>query len=72
MICKAGMASDTLARKAQRILTARGYPCELFRSTGKEGCGFGLAVAGSCERVEAILRKEGIPLRSLQSDGMGG
>ncbi len=71
MICKAGMASDTLARKAQRILTARGYPCELFRSTGKDGCGFGLTIAGSCDQIQAVLQREKIPFRSLKSEGDG-
>lgn len=68
MVCKAGMASDTLARKAQHILTAKGYPCELIRSTGRDGCGFGLLVVGSCEQVQALLQQEGIPFRSLRNE----
>ncbi len=68
MICKAGMASDTLARKAQRVLAAKGYPSSLIRSTGKDGCGFALMVDADCEQVQRLLQQEGIPFRSLRNE----
>lgn len=58
------LPSETYARKAQRILTARGYNCELIRLTSPhEGCHYGLNVMGKAEDIQAILRQAGIPVR---------
>ncbi|MBR1527979.1 MAG: hypothetical protein IJ642_01605 [Oscillospiraceae bacterium] len=64
MINTAILQSETLARKAQRILTANGYPSELVRFTSpKEGCRFGLKIIGKSEEIQDILRKADIPVR---------
>ncbi len=70
MICRAVMPSDTLARKAQRILTAKGYASELVRNNmqDSEGCGFGLKVAADCAEVKALLQQEGIPVRGVRNE----
>lgn len=70
MVCRAGLASDTLTRKAQRILTANGYHSEIIRSTKMqaEGCGFGLRIIGDCAEIRALLRQEGIEVRSMKTE----
>lgn len=74
MICRAVMPSDTLARKAQRMLTAKGYACELVRNNLQEGegCGFGLKIAGDCDEIRMLLRREGIPVRGMRNERDGG
>ena len=63
------LPSETYARKAQRILTANGYPSELIRFTvPKEGCSFGLTVIGKPEEIKEILKKAGIPARSFRKE----
>ncbi|MBR4101428.1 MAG: hypothetical protein IKK51_06090 [Oscillospiraceae bacterium] len=71
MICRAVMPSDTLARKAQRILTANDFSAEIIRSTSKEGCGFGLRIVGNCAAAQALLEREGIPVRSMRIERGG-
>ena len=70
MICRVGLSSDTMTRKAQRILTANGYHCEIFRSTktSAEGCGFGLRVMGDCEAAKALLQRDGFEIRSTRTE----
>ena len=69
MINTAILPSETYARKAQRTLTANGYPCELIRFTvPREGCSFGLKVVGKPEEIQEILRNAGIPLRSFRNE----
>jgi hypothetical protein len=66
MLCKAVLPSETLAHKAQRILAAHGYPCEIIRSTSrKEGCGYGLRIAGDCEAAHSLLIREGVPVKLM-------
>ncbi len=64
------MPSDTLARKAQRLLAARGYASEVVRNNPREGegCGFGLKIAGDCDEILALLRREGIPVRGVRNE----
>lgn len=72
MICRAVLPSETYTYKAQRILSANGYPSEIIRNTSlKEGCGFGLRVAGNCEHVHALLLREGIPVQSVRIESGG-
>ena len=72
MLCKAVLLSDTFTRKAQKILAANGYPSEIIRSTSlREGCGFGLRVAGNCEQIHALLNIEGIPVQSVRIESGG-
>ena len=72
MLCKAVLPSETLAHKAQKILTAYGYPCEMIRSTSrKEGCGFGLRIAGDCEAAHTLLIREGVPVKLMTPERGG-
>ncbi len=69
MMNTAILPSETLARKAQRILTANGYPSELVRFTNpKEGCRFGLKIIGKAEEIQEILRKAGIPVKAFGNE----
>jgi len=64
MINTAILQSETLARKAQRILTANGYPSELVRFTSpREGCRFGLRIVGKPDEIQEILQKADIPVK---------
>jgi hypothetical protein len=66
MLCKAVLPSETLAHKAQRILTAHGYSCEIIRSTSrKEGCGYGLRISGDCNAAHTLLLREGVPVKLM-------
>lgn len=72
MICTAVLPSETFAHKAQRILTANGYPSELIRSSSlKEGCAFGVKIVGRPEDIQEVLENAHIPVRSLQSERDG-
>lgn len=72
MICRAVMPSDTLARKAQRLLTANGYSAEVVRNSGsKDGCGFSLRIYGNCSAAQALLEREGITVRSMRIERDG-
>ncbi len=69
MINTAILPSETYARKAQRILTANGYPSELVRFTSpREGCRFGLRIVGKPEEIQDILRNAGIPVRTFGNE----
>ncbi|MBQ2265111.1 MAG: DUF3343 domain-containing protein [Oscillospiraceae bacterium] len=72
MICRAVMPSDTLARKAHRLLRARGFSAEIVRSSGtKEGCGFALRIMGDCNAARDLLERAGIPVRSMRNERDG-
>ncbi len=69
MMNTAILPSETYARKAQRILTANGYPSELVRFTSpREGCRFGLRVVGKPEEIQDILRNAGIPVKAFGNE----
>ena len=57
------MPSYTYALKARRLLSARGYPCEIKRNEkpGSEGCSWLIAASGECRAVLELLRSAGIP-----------
>lgn len=65
------MPSDTLARKAQRILAANQISAEIVRSTGKDGCSFGLRIFGNCTAAQVLLERAGIPVRNLRIERDG-
>ncbi len=71
MICRAVMPSDTLARKARRLLIANGFSAEVVRHVGKEGCGFSLRIAGDCSAAKELLEREGITVRSMRRERDG-
>lgn len=72
MICRVVIPSDTLARKAQRILNANGYSAEVVRSSGsKDGCGFALRIRGNCDAARMLLEREGITIRSVRIERDG-
>lgn len=70
MICRVGLTSDTMVRKAQKLLTINGYRCEVIRLTGRsaEGCTFGLRVFGNCEEASSLLKQAGMDVRSLRTE----
>lgn len=69
MLCKAVLLSETMAHKAQRVLAANGYPCEIVRSTDKKaGCGYGVRISGNCEAAHALLLREGIPVKLMRTE----
>ncbi|MGN1036446.1 MAG: putative Se/S carrier-like protein, partial [Ruminococcus sp.] len=53
MLCSADMPSYTFAMKAQKILKARGYLCEIKRNTSsaESGCGYYISVSGNCSEI---------------------
>ena len=72
MLCRAVLPSETIAHKAQRILAANGYPCEIVRNTDKrEGCGYGVRISGNCEAAHALLLREGIPVKLMRNERGG-
>ncbi|MDE6730737.1 MAG: hypothetical protein K2J71_08185 [Oscillospiraceae bacterium] len=69
MICMAVLPSDTFAHKAQRILTANGYSCEMIRTTSpQDGCIFGIRIHGDPEQIRALLKRGNIPVKSIQTE----
>lgn len=67
--CIAAMPSYTFALKAQKLLRARGYPCEIKRSEpgSRGGCGYSLKISGDCRAAAEVLKRYSIPF-----SGMGG
>lgn len=68
MICRADMPSDTMARKAQKLLAARGIRSEIIRTRSLGGCTFGLRITGSCEDAARLLRQGGVEIRSMEAE----
>ena len=72
MLCKAVLPSETLAHKAQKLLSAYGYPCEIVRDTSRrEGCGYALRISGNCEAAHALLLRQGIPVKLMRIERGG-
>lgn len=72
MLCRAILPSETYAHKAQRLLAAHGYSCEIVRNTDrKAGCAYALRIAGNCEAAHALLLREGIPVRLMKTERGG-
>ncbi len=73
MTCRIVIPSDTLARKAQRILTANGYSSEIIRNTSqKDGCGFAVRIRGDCNAAVRLIEQNGITVRSMRIERDGG
>ena len=70
MLCNADMPSYTFAMKAQKLLGARGYFCEIKRlpSTSDSGCGYYISVSGDCSQIENILKKYSVPFENLRKE----
>lgn len=72
MLCRAVLPSETIAHKAQKILSANGYPCEIVRTIDqKSGCGYAVRVSGNCEAAHALLLREGIPVKLMRNERGG-
>lgn len=63
--------SETYTRKAQRILTSRGYTSEMIRITNREGCHFALRIVGKPEEIRAILAEHRIPVSDFRNERDG-
>ncbi|MBR4626255.1 MAG: DUF3343 domain-containing protein [Ruminococcus sp.] len=60
--CTVDMPSYTYAVKAERLLKARGYPCDIKRNSGTEkGCGFSLVIRSGCREALMTLDRYSIP-----------
>lgn len=61
--CIAAMPSYTYVLKGEKLLKARGYPCEIRRNeiTSKDGCGYSLHIFSDCHKAAAILEKYSVP-----------
>lgn len=68
-LCAADMPSYTFAIKAQKILKARGYFCEIKRkSDSSEGCGYYLSFSGDCGEVKRLLERYSLPFERLRDE----
>lgn len=66
------LPSETYTRKAQRILTAKGYTCEVIRITNPgDGCTFGLKTADRQAEIQSLLYQTGIPVRGFRNERDG-
>lgn len=63
--------SETYTRKAQKILTAHGYTCEVVRITTRAGCHFGLRIVGKPEEIQSILAEFRIPVSEFRNERDG-
>ncbi len=71
-VCTAAMPSYTYAMKAQKLLTARGFYCEVRRNekNSRAGCGYSLFINGGCSAAAEILDKYSVPYTSLYDGGV--
>ncbi len=63
MNCTFVLSSVTYAMKASKLLAYEGIPSSPVKTPEVRkvrGCGYGIAVKGSCDRAKAILAKNGI------------
>ena len=65
--CIAAMPTYTFALKAQKLLHARGFPCEIKRSdtSVREGCGYSLHINGNCAAAAEVLRRYSVPFTGM-------
>lgn len=71
-VCRASMPSYTYAMKGEKLLNARGIPCEIKRNenTSPDGCGYSLLISGDCRNAAAILRSYSIPYTDIKNGGV--
>lgn len=69
-LCDADMPSYTFAIKAQKLLKARGYVCEIKRSQSNpdSGCGYYISFSGDCSKAEEILRNYSVPFENMRKE----
>lgn len=60
-ICTVDMPSYTYAVKGERLLRTRGYPAEIRRNSGENGCGFSLVIRGDCRGALKLLAAYSVP-----------
>lgn len=70
MKCSLEMPSYTYAVKAEKLLKARGYPCEIKRTEQPEGrsCGFSLIIRSHCREAAAVLRRYSVPFSAVSGE----
>ena len=70
MLCSADMPSYTFAMKAQKILKARGYLCEIKRNTSsaESGCGYYISVSRNCSEIKNILESYSVPFKKMRKE----
>lgn len=62
-----GMASPTMAYKANSILKANGFSSSVVKLSGsKNGCVYGVSVNGNADDAYALLLQSGISPTSVQ------
>lgn len=66
-VCNVEMPSYTYAVKAEKLLLARGYPCEIKRidRPGSSTCGFMLSIRGHCREAIGILKNYSVPFTQI-------
>lgn len=70
--CIMAMPSYTYVIKGEKLLKARGYPCEIRRneSTSKDGCGYSLYVFNDCRNASEVLDKYSVPYTIKEYGGV--
>ncbi len=70
MRCFADMPSYTFAMKAQKILKARGYVCEIKRNTSsaESGCGYYISVSADCSEIKDVLESYSVPFEKMRKE----
>ncbi len=70
MLCNADMPSYTFAIKAQKLLKARGYVCEIKRlpSSYDTGCGYYISTSGNCSEIKEILQNYSVPFENFRKE----
>lgn len=63
------MSSVTYAVKAQSLLRANGFGCEVVRTPKDlaKGCGYSIMVIGSRENAEQLLQRAGIEIKASRA-----
>lgn len=70
--CIAAMPSYTYVLKGEKLLKARGYPCEIRRNEtiSKNGCGYSLYIYNDCKKAVEILEKYSVPYTISEYGGV--
>ncbi len=65
------LESLTYANKAQRILSSKGYSCEVIKTNGTttSGCGYGIRVGGEIKTILQILDAAYIRYKTFTESG---
>lgn len=70
--CIASMPSYTYVIKGEKLLKARGFPCEIRRNeiTSKDGCGYSLYILKDCRKAAEILDNYSVPYTLKEYGGV--